>query len=233
MANKRKFDTCFFERYAQVLLETLLGPDYADLLNFDRPDLQTIDKRLGIEVTRAMNESKDAANNLLKEMAGMTPRNTETSEYWQQVQATGYGYGLPGMQYIGHQEYEYWSLALPLQRILTSKIEKLGKGFYGRFGTYGLFVFCRDLLANDQVEAAVEYALSLQNNLDLRYQTLYLAQTDRLYVCDLTDNRLYQGMTDRIVSYHIPEEQRREFFLKAVLQESEKEPTFQREEVRD
>ena len=50
----RKFDTCFFERYAQITLETVLGDEYTDLVNEDRPDLQKPDKSLGIEVTRAM-----------------------------------------------------------------------------------------------------------------------------------------------------------------------------------
>ena len=66
----RKFDTCFFERYAQITLETVLGKEYADLVNEDRPDLQKPDKSLGIEVTRAMEPKKEAALTMLKEMAG-------------------------------------------------------------------------------------------------------------------------------------------------------------------
>ena len=30
----RKFDTCFFERYAQITLETVLGAEFADLINY-------------------------------------------------------------------------------------------------------------------------------------------------------------------------------------------------------
>ena len=68
---KRKFDTCFFERYARLTLETLLGSRYEALQNEDRPDLQMPDKSLGIEVTRAMEPRKDVAHDLLKEMAGI------------------------------------------------------------------------------------------------------------------------------------------------------------------
>ena len=50
----RKFDTCFFERYAKNTLETFLGSSYSALVNEDRPDLQMPDRSLGIEVTRAM-----------------------------------------------------------------------------------------------------------------------------------------------------------------------------------
>ena len=67
-----RFDTCFFERYARVSLEKLLDKDFAALLNMDRPDLQSADgKTLGIEVTRAMPETKEAADTMLKEMAGI------------------------------------------------------------------------------------------------------------------------------------------------------------------
>ena len=59
---KRKFDTCFFERYAQITLETFLGSEYAGLVNEDRPDLQMPDQSLGIEVTRAMEPKKDSKN---------------------------------------------------------------------------------------------------------------------------------------------------------------------------
>jgi RNA polymerase primary sigma factor len=63
----RKFDTCFFERYSQLTLQTILGEKYASLVNKDRPDLQMEDGSLGIEVTRAMEPDRHNANQLLKE----------------------------------------------------------------------------------------------------------------------------------------------------------------------
>ena len=180
-----------------------------------RPDLQTPDMRLGIEVTRAMEPDKHNANQLLKELAGMDVKSEHKADM-QTIVESGYGYGLPGLNYTGHLEYEYWSLAQPLQRILTSKVEKVGKGFYGKFDTFALFVFCRDLLDVSQVEAAVEYTLALQNNMDLRFDTLYLSQTDTLYVCRLSDNLFYEGINSRIEVHAVPDELRREFFFKSL-----------------
>ena len=211
----RKFDTCFFERYASHTLETLLGDEYSNLVNKDRPDLQSQDNRMGIEVTRAMEPNKKEANQLLKELAGMHI-NEEHKADLQAIVDSGYAYGLPGLHYTGSVEWEYWSLAQPLQRILKSKIEKVASGFYGDFQEFGLYVFCRDILDLNQVENAVNYALSLQNNLDIRYKTLYLSQTDTLYVCNLTDNILDEGIESRIKIYHIPENMRREFFFKSI-----------------
>ena len=93
----RKFDTCFFERYAQITLETILGKDYSTLINEDRPDLQMPDRSLGIEVTRAMESSKDVAIQLLKEMAGLP----EDREEMGQIISSGYGYGLQDGKYVG------------------------------------------------------------------------------------------------------------------------------------
>ena len=93
----RKFDTCFFERSAQLTLQTILGSRYASLVNVDRPDLQTPDKSLGIEVTRAMEPDRHNANQLLKELAGMHIREDQREDM-QKIVDCGYGYGLPGLQ---------------------------------------------------------------------------------------------------------------------------------------
>jgi hypothetical protein len=211
----RKFDTCFFERYASHTLETILGFEYANLVNKDRPDLQSADGRLGIEVTRAMEPNKREANQLLKELAGMQIKEEHRKDM-EAIVETGYAYGLPGLDYTGRLEWEYWSLAHPLQRILKSKIEKVARGFYGSFEHFGLYVFCRDLLDLAQVESAVSYVIRLQDNLDIRYSTLFLSQTDKLYVCRLTDNIIYEDISNKIETFIIPDNLRREFFFKSL-----------------
>ena len=183
---KRKFDTCFFERYAQICLETILGNEYADLINEDRPDLQMPDCSLGIEVTRAMEPRKDVAQDLLKEMAGFEVKSEDKEEI-DRIIKSGYGYGLQDGRYIGHIEYEYWKLAQPLRRIIESKVGKVGSGFYGDFKEYGLYIFCKDDLTEEEVILTMEYTSELQRHLDLKYSKMYLSLIDRLYVCDLTD----------------------------------------------
>lgn len=218
----RKFDTCFFERYAQITLETVLGQEYADLVNEDRPDLQKPDKSLGIEVTRAMEPHKEAALTMLKEMAGfpdgLPGREHTDREEMKQILDSGYGYGLQGGRYVGHLEYEYWSLALPLRRIIESKIRKVASGFYGEFREYGLYIFCKDDLTHQEAIMTMEYASELQRHLDVKYSKMYLSQIDRLYVCDLTSvNRTDHNTT--LATYDITREQCKEFFVKALLEQ--------------
>ena len=210
----RKFDTCFFERYAQITLETVLGEKYAALINEDRPDLQMPDRSLGIEVTRAMEPRKDAAMSMLKEMAGMEVLE-EDREEMDQIIRSGYGYGLQDGRYFGHLEYEYWALAQPLRRIIESKVSKVGSGFYGNFDEYGLYIFCKDDLKYDEVILTMEYTSDLQRHLDIRYSKMYLSLIDRLYVCDLTQVDHLHRQT-KCTSHDISRKMCKEFFLKAL-----------------
>lgn len=210
----RKFDTCFFERYAQICLETLLGDHYSDLVNEDRPDLQKPDRSLGIEVTRAMEPDKKVAQALLKEMAGV-PVEEKDREEVRQIISSGYGYGLQDGRYVGSLEYDYWMLAQPLKRIIESKISKVGAGFYGDFKEYGLYIFCKDDLSEEEVILTMEYASDLQRHLDIKYSTLYLSLIDRLYVCDLTNvDRLVRKTT--CTSHEITREMCKKFFINSL-----------------
>ena len=204
---KSRFNTNFFETYASLLLEKLLGEEYKGLVNIDRPDLQMPDHSLGIEVTRALEENKAAALSMLKDIAGID----------QTIADTGYtyGYGLSDDLHVGNIEYEYWSLAQPLKRIIASKIEKVGAGFYGDFKEYGLYIFCKDDLSEEEVILTMEYASDLQRNLDITYSKIYLSLIDKLYVCDLSDVNRIKHKT-HCTSYDISPKMCKEFFIKSL-----------------
>ena len=216
----RPFGTCFFEQYAQISLATLLGGEFATLVNRDRPDLQTPDQRsIGIEVTRAMEESKRAQEELLKDIAGVTPapKNQEID----QILEYGYAFGLQKGKYIGVKELSYWSMALPMRRILESKVNKVGNGFYGHFDKMGLFVFSRENLGEADAIKAMNYTIQLQKYLDIRYNRLYLADVDDLFVCNLDDGL---RESSRLIRYRITQAQRQAFYLEAVRRQNESLP---------
>jgi hypothetical protein len=193
---------------------TLLGDEFAALVNRDRPDLQMEDGSLGIEVTRAMEPRKEAAIDMLKEMAGLHVEEKDREEV-DQIIKTGYGYGLQDGRYVGHLEHEHWSLALPLKRIIESKISKVASGFYSDFKEFGLYIFCKDDLTEEDVVLTMEYASELQRNLDVKYSTIYLSLIDKLYVCDMTHvNRADHKTT--CTSYEITHRMCKEFFLRAL-----------------
>lgn len=213
----RKYDTCFFERYAQLCLTELLGGEFAGLVNCDRPDLQSPGgtREVGIEVTRAMEQSKDAARHLLKEMAAVTATDEDLRNLsdLEQIINSGYGYGLENGDYIGYKEYEYWSMALPLERILRSKVAKVIGGFYGDFKRFGLYVFCKDSLSDLDVLKTLRYVRGLQRGCPRHYNALFLSEISTLHVCRLDDDI---RKDERIISMDIDPDLRRRLFLEAI-----------------
>ena len=215
----RPFGTCFFEQYAQIALATFLGGEMATLVNRDRPDLQSPDgESIGIEVTRAMEESKLAQEALLKDISGITPGPKEDD--LDIILKNGYAFGLEKGKYIGLKELSYWSMALPMRRILESKVSKVGNGFYGHFGKMGLFVFSRENLGEQEARKAMDYTLFLQKYQDLRYDRLYIADVNDLFVCNLSDG-LNEG--SRMVRYRVFQEQRKAFYMEAIRRQNESE----------
>ena len=205
----REFGTCFFEQYAQISLSALLGSEFDCLVNRDRPDLQSPDgMSIGIEVTRAMEESKSAELALLKDVAGIT-KGEGLYEYT---------FGLLEGKHIGLKEFSYWSMALPMRRILESKVSKVGNGFYGHFAKMGLFVFSHENLGAAEAVKAMNYTISLQRYQDIRYNRLYIADVDDLFVCNLDDGLKEDS---RLIRYRITQEQRQAFYREAVQRQDQ------------
>ncbi|MBR4468248.1 MAG: hypothetical protein IKS53_02325 [Bacteroidales bacterium] len=202
-----KFDTCFFERYAMVSLATLLGEHYAHLVNRDRPDLQDEEQGIGIEVTRAIHENKNVANALVNEMAGEDVKEVNAADL-RHINQSGYAYGLGDGSIIGRNEYEYWSLALPLKRILEIKMNKVNDGFYGDFHEFGLFVFTKEDLDLDQIKQTMAFMMEKQAYQNRLYSRLFISQIQTMFDCDLE--------TGRYRKIKINEEQRRSFYEEAI-----------------
>jgi hypothetical protein len=210
--NETKYDTCFFEKYAQIVLASVLGSDFESLVNLDRPDLQSPGSHeIGIEVTRAMEESKTAGLSLLQDIAGIT--KSVSDDEVDRILESGYSFGLKTGKYVGVKELPYWRMALPMRRILESKVSKVGNGFYGRWNRMGLFVFSKDNLGETDAVKAMNYTISLQKYQELRYNRLYIADIDDLFVCNLDDGL---SASSRLARYRLTQEQRKEFYMEAI-----------------
>ena len=201
-----KYDTCFFERYAMYSLGTLLGERYTHLVNADRPDLQDEEQGIGIEVTRAIIEDKNVANSLINEMAGRQVK--EVNEDLLKIQESGYSFGLDLSYSVGSNEYNYWALALPMKRILQSKLWKVNNGFYGEYNEFGLYVFTQNDLVGDEVNEIIGFMMEEQEKCSVRYDHLYISQIDTLFDCDL-----HQGDFD---CFPIDSRLRRSFYYRAI-----------------
>ncbi len=205
-----KFDTCFFERYAMASLATLLGEHYAHLVNRDRPDLQDEQDGIGIEVTRAIPENKHVANALVNEMAGKEVVEVNR-DVLRQINQSGYAYGLGDGTIIGRNEYEYWSLALPLKRILEVKMDKVNNGFYGDFREFDLFVFTKEDLDLDQIKQTIAFMQEKQAFQNRQYSRLFVSQIQALFDCDLE--------TGHYRKIKVSQTQRKQFYERAIGKE--------------
>ena len=202
-----KFDTCFFERYAMVSLATLLGEHYAHLVNRDRPDLQDEEQSIGIEVTRAIRENKNVANALVNEMAGEDIKEVNAEDL-RHINQSGYAYGLGDGTLVGRNEYEFWSLALPMKRILEIKMDKVNNGFYGDFDEFGLFVFTKEDLDLNQIKQTIAFMREKQAYQNRLYSRLFISQIQAMFDCDLE--------TGQYKKFKVSREQRRQFYEEAI-----------------
>ena len=205
VVSKPKFDTCFFERYAKITLETILGEKYSKLVNKDRPDLQTEDNAIGIEVTRALKESKVEAIKLLNEMAVAKVKDVSGLT---EKRGTGYVYGLVDTDSVGAEEYRYWLEASPLKRVIENKVKKVINGFYGDFNDFGLYIFTKDDMTPDDLIAAMKLTMELQSGAEQQFQTLYISEIQNLYVCDIATLSYKQ--------YPISDELCKKFFINSI-----------------
>ena len=151
----------------------------------------------------------------MKDIAGVTP--SPRDEEIEQILEYGYAYGLKKGKYIGLKELSYWSMAHPMKRILESKVSKVGNGFYGHFDKVGLFVFSRENLGEKEAIDAMNYTLFLQKYQDNRYNRLFLADINDLFVCNLDDGLKESA---RLIRYTITREQRLAFYTEAVRRQS-------------
>lgn len=207
ISSKPKFDTLFFERYAKITLETLLGDKFANLVNSDRPDLQDNFSMLGIEVTRAMRESKTDAFMMINEMA--VDEILEVPDYsLKELAGFGYCYGLTNSAMVGSIEYNYWINACSMTEIIAAKIAKLQNNLYGDFKEFGLYIFTKDDIDVTDIISVMKYTISLQQNGSKRFSTLYVSEINMLYVCNL-DSFSYE-------QYVISEDLCRKFFFMAI-----------------
>lgn len=204
-----KYNTCFFERYASLVIREFLGERYANLENIDRPDLQDNTLGIGIEVTRAIQENKNFANSLINDMAADEILKVDKS-LLSDIQRFGYAYGLEG-DFLGHYEYDYWNLALPFHRVVESKVRKVIGGFYGDYKEFGLFVFSKENLQIDDIYKAMNFTVDLQQGERLHYDFLFVNQSDHLFVCDLQKKEISR--------YNQTIDQRRDFFIRSAVGE--------------
>jgi hypothetical protein len=147
------------------------------------------------------------ANALVNEMAGKAVKEVNAADL-RHINQTGYAYGLGDGSIVGRNEYEYWSLALPMKRILEIKMDKVNNGFYGDFREFDLFVFTKEDLDIDQIKQTISFMQEKQAFQNRLYSHLFVSQIQTLFDCDL--------FSGHYKKYKVSRAQRRHFYDEAI-----------------
>ena len=141
-------------------------------------------------------------------MSGFTHMPSQEDDFERFI-LSGYSYGLDLGRFLSPRESRYWSMALPMKRILESKVSKMVDGFYGDFDRSGLYVFCKDDIGIADIIGAYRRVMALQRYSERRYNYLFLSEVNCLHVCNLSERI---SDTYRVSSYDISLEARREIY---------------------
>ena len=147
------------------------------------------------------------AKALVNEMAGEDVKEVNAEDLCH-INQSGYAYGLGDGSIIGRNEYEFWSLALPLKRILEIKMDKVNNGFYGDFNEFCLFVFTKEDLDLDQIKQTIAFMQEKQAFQNRFYSRVFISQIQTLFDCDLE--------TGHYRKIKVSKEQRRSFYEKSI-----------------
>ncbi|MGN0187621.1 MAG: hypothetical protein ACI392_07755, partial [Paludibacteraceae bacterium] len=148
------------------------------------------------------------AHALINEIAGKPITDVE-SEDFRDIRRNGYAYGLDNEGWVGSLEYNYWALAHPMRRIISSKVNKVTSGFYGEFAEFGLYIFTKEEISTVDITNAIDQIAELQYGKRLRYSTLFVSQIQSMYVCDLATQNYQDIEIDKAL--------RRRFYNEALL----------------
>jgi len=165
----KPFDTRYFERYARLSLVWAGGAEFSALRCADLPDLQAPDRTLGVEVTRAMLQSRQEARTFSDEIAGRLS-----------------GYDLRWLERLRRGAGPHCDSTDPYAEVLAAirkKVDRLESGDYDGFDRYGLYVFSAGDLSRAEALRAAAALGRMQRGLPRRYGALYLNQVQRMYFC--------------------------------------------------
>lgn len=174
---KYRYEEC----YAKILLENLFYDQYQNLVILDKPDLQDINKKVGIEVTDCTPRKKqELIANWQKAYFGDAEKKKKYIERMKQlgIEYTG------GVQFWGSETYANDINCSPIKEFLNAvekKVKKINAGKYALCGKYDLFVLSEIFIPTEQ-KAEVLNQLAQINNDSIAYENIYLSTNENTLI---------------------------------------------------
>ena len=169
----------FYECYAKIILEDLFPSLFSELLLKDKPDLQDIQKQIGIEVTIAETSKTMEAQKLYSTLHDVDDATqSKNIERIQQCGAICRGGILFGPN--GSDDFTL------INHMIDSKVEKLQKGGYGELNEYHLFIFSSIWASESMLKDELTH-LERRKTADY-FKKIYIVIPGELLCFDLTKN---------------------------------------------
>lgn len=188
----------YHECLAKIILENIFADEFKNIKINDKPDLQSIDSNIGIEVTQAVNRKQKENENLYVKISYGLVKNKENaikkinSSYKPRKmfvngkvyeEAERYNKGF----LLGIHENDNFSLIIQSFKI---KLDKLNGCGYMRFKYNYLFVFSSILADEKMIIEATKEMINYQKNFNIKYDNVIVKVPEQIYVCDLNKKRI-------------------------------------------
>ena len=180
-----RLETAYYEYMARTVLAELFSERYSELKREDKPDLQDIQKNLGVEVTRALERN-------FGEIYGLLPKVYYGEDEMQQ-KATNRIIELGGR----FSEDEFRILSWPtghdnfnaIYCEFEKKLKKINAKGYVKFKNYELFIHSDILADSSMLEHALCELIEKQSNCKEKFELVYVYVPEALYTLDLSKNK--------------------------------------------
>ena len=184
----------YYECLAKIILENLFIDELKELIISDKPDLQSIYKDIGIEVTQAINQQQKENESLYAKISHGLIKNKENA-----IKKINSSYQ-PRKAFINgniieepERYYDGLLVGIPDDFVLIiesfkDKITKLNELEYRRFDKNYLFVFSTVIADEGMILEATNEMIDYQKKFDIKFNKVIINVFSQIYICDL-DNK--------------------------------------------
>ena len=172
---KVKYEECL----AKIILETLFGDEFKNLeVDCERPDLQSEDMSVGVEVTISENTKQKEAESLYSKVEYGLARNTQ--------------YAIKKIKKLGAKYEDGILIGIPdsdsFDRILKSfkhKLENMNKDGFSIFKKNYLLIHSSIYATSEMIDNAIITMCEMQENENHQFNKVYIVVPRFIYICDL------------------------------------------------
>ena len=164
-----KFD--YYECYAKIILETTFPKQFDNLKVKDKPDLQSEEKSIGIEVTIAEEQDSLEAEQLYLQLP--YTNSSKRQRKIERIEQCGAKYEHGMLLTSGNDNFDL------IDKAVTEKIKKLQNTRYTRFNEYHLFVFSSIYADNSMLRDELAFLQNIQ--VGKYFAKIYVSVPGELY----------------------------------------------------